>query len=137
MDGAWQAERDKKIEEERRQELQRKIKEAQRRERQKEEEAKRLEQTARVRNEQTLENCIGVRVALGGRPLCCLTDSLRSECWHDWCPVDQPCGLQEGAIDEHLVCSLFAYASFGIKLSRLERGDGFAKYDDYEAFRVC
>lgn len=44
-----QAERDKKIEEERRQELQRKIKEAQRKERQKEEEAKRKEQTARVR----------------------------------------------------------------------------------------
>lgn len=51
VDGDGQAERDKKIEEERRQELQRKIKEAQRRERQKEEEAKRAEQTARVRQE--------------------------------------------------------------------------------------
>lgn len=64
-----QAERDKKIEEERRQELQRKIKEAQRRERQKEEEAKRQEQTARVRNKQTLENCVGVRLDLVGAPL--------------------------------------------------------------------
>ena len=44
-----QAERDKKLEEERKQELQRKIKEAQRREKQKEEDAKRKEQISRVR----------------------------------------------------------------------------------------
>lgn len=44
-----QAERDKKLEDERRQDLQRKIKDAQRREKQKEEEAKRREQNARVR----------------------------------------------------------------------------------------
>lgn len=44
-----QAERDKKLEDERRQELQRKIKDAQRREKQKEEDAKRREQACRVR----------------------------------------------------------------------------------------
>lgn len=45
----FQAVRDKKLEDERRQELQRKIKDAQRREKQKEEDAKRREQASRVR----------------------------------------------------------------------------------------
>lgn len=47
---AAQAERDKKLEDERRQELQRKIKDAQRREKQKEEDSKRREQASRVRD---------------------------------------------------------------------------------------
>ena len=54
---APQAERDKKLEDERRQELQRKIKDAQRREKQKEEDAKRREQAARVRRR---EECLVV-----------------------------------------------------------------------------
>lgn len=48
--GYSQAERDKKLEDDRRQELQRKIKEAQRREKQKEEDAKRREKASRVGN---------------------------------------------------------------------------------------
>lgn len=50
-----QAERDKKLEDERRQELQRKIKDAQRREKQKEEDVKRREQASRVRFETETE----------------------------------------------------------------------------------
>ncbi len=64
-----QAERDKKLEDQRRKELQRKIKDAQRREKQKEEDAKKREQAARVREQnkrrETEENLPCRRIFVG------------------------------------------------------------------------